>query len=178
MVSPSMIDVGVEEFEFDLARFARVVDVTLEIALRKTVFDLFNKIVRKSPVDSGAFRASHKIGINTIVEGEEPGGKPAKGNKGTISANKATADELAARQTTRLAQVRPYDTVYVSNSLPYAVIIEYGGYSKGPRTTTKGFSKQAPRGVYRKSLEEIAVEMNKTLESVGRLVFRGKPVKF
>jgi hypothetical protein len=37
---------------------------------------------------------------------------------------------------------------YLTNNLPYAEVIEFGGYSQGPKVKN-GFSRQAPKGVVR-----------------------------
>ena len=52
------------------------------------------------------------------------------------------------------------DAIFLTNSLPYAIDIEYGNYD-GPtaRVTSAGFSRQAPSGMVRKNFIEITQQM-------------------
>jgi lysozyme family protein len=54
--------------------------------------------------------------------------------------------------------------MYLTNSLPYAMTIEYGGYPNPPKNPTGktigGFSTQAPAGVVRVTAEEMVAQLS------------------
>lgn len=105
-----------------------------DIAERRTDAALlaYNYIVLRSPVDTGRFRANHTITY----------GAPAQGVRPTSSA----ADAFARERSALLAGARePFDIVWIANNLPYALPLE------------RGHSRQAPRGVYRISFEDVVV---------------------
>ena len=96
---------------------------------RVFVMNIFKQIVYRSPVDTGAFRASWAVGVE-----KKPDAKydVPKGSKLTPAA----AAAKAMRQ--GMVEVNKIDLrndVYISNHLPYAEPLE------------KGHSKQAPAGV-------------------------------
>lgn len=89
-----------------------------EKVVRSSIFEVGNRIVTRSPVDTGLFRASWLTGIDGL---ENKGA-------GAISQN---AQNFSIGQ-----------TLYFTNSLPYAEKLEYGS------------SQQAPSGMVRISAAE------------------------
>jgi len=130
------------EFSKQLRDIAVLVNAELSQAIRKGVFDVFHSIIKRSPVDTGAYRASHGI-ANMEPAGDEEIVKGKKGEK--ISAEVALSK--GSRWTWRVGD----GDIYLFNNLPYAERIE------------NGWSKQQPAGVYRVALVEITFALNKQL---------------
>lgn len=120
---------------------------------KKIATDALRGVIEASPVDSGAFKGNHRLSINAIDEGFDPNLKDASG------AN-ALAKGLSV-----LSSLVPYSVIYIQNNAPYGPALEYGGYPnpvkkgswiKGKNgkggyyaiKSDKGFSKQAPIGIY------------------------------
>ena len=108
--------------------------------------EITNGIVLKTPVDSGRARANWFPSLdapsNTVSTRVDPTGTTA------ISAAQGIAKEAAGR------------VFYLSNNLPYIRHLEYGlygnpqGSANGPKTVG-GFSKQAPAGMVRTTINEV-----------------------
>lgn len=77
----------------------------------------------RSPVDTGSFRASWRVAFNTVDKSITDGG--------------ASGTPLPPPEFYWPVGFHPGDMVYISNSQPYAVKLEYG------------WSKQAPMGIAR-----------------------------
>lgn len=93
-----------------------------DLVVRKVALDVGSRVVMRSPVDTGRFRANWQYGVGqpnvTVTEGLDKGGT-------------ATIARIGAAAAT----VRLGDVIYLSNSLPYALRLE------------AGWSKQAPAGM-------------------------------
>ena len=74
---------------------------------------------------------------------------------------KSPVDTGALRRSWVVAEESPYSFV-ISTDKPYAKVLEYGLYPNPPKggkgKTEDGYSKQAPQGFVRKSIEEVANE--------------------
>lgn len=108
------------------------------LMVQKIAMDLYQKVIIKSPVDSGRFRSNWQFSINRpittpILTGGSKGLAPIK------------------------ALTEIPKSIWLSNNLPYSRVIEYGLFTTKPYTikTVGGYSKQAPRGVARISLDEV-----------------------
>ena len=89
---------------------------------KKITGEMLQQVVLRSPVDTGAFRGNHRVGIGAL----DP------------NANKAdTSSPLQKGLATIQSGGGLGKLVYISNSLPYAIRLE-NGWSE----------KQAPLGVY------------------------------
>ena len=110
------------EFAADLERAAEVLGVgfakeaTVEIALQ-----LHRKIVLGTPVDTGRARANWQISESAPELGV-----------------------ILGRDLAPIPKLSGDTTIYITNSLPYIVPLEYG------------HSKQAPHGMVRKAIAEVA----------------------
>jgi hypothetical protein len=102
----------------------------------------FATIVAKSPVWSGRYRGSHRIAINGLDESVAepvvgfvwPNPVPPGQQRRALAASEVQA---------RLLGTLPFDNITISNSVPYAGVLEDGS------------SGQAPLGVYEVSAEAI-----------------------
>ena len=133
------VDQTAAEFARTLNDLADVIDADYSKVVRLTVLKLYKNIIMRSPVDTGAYRASHGI-----ATGEEP--NETEGVKGY-----QTDEQLAALE----SEFPDLDwkvgdgTIWIYNNMPYAGRLE------------DGHSKQAPHGVYSVAL----VEFNTLLEN-------------
>lgn len=124
--------------------FAEKVGDEADKMFRTFAVNVYNNVIALSPVDTGRYRNAHHISIGSPSLAENGGGIGL-----VLSLPKHT-----------------YPIVYLQNNLPYASVIEFGGYpnpvKRGTRVKGKkiagkqayeirsvnGFSYQAPQGVY------------------------------
>ena len=101
----------------------------MDLAVRKIALELFSRVILKSPVDTGRFRANWQVAIGSVPDGtlslEDKGG--------TATISKATATT---------AGVKAGDVIYLVNNLPYAQRLE------------DGYSGQAPAGMVGLTVQE------------------------
>lgn len=131
--------------------------------VRRTALDALRRIVRRTPVDTGRARGNWQVSL----------GEPAQGQLATLD-TKGGATIAAGQQ--KLAQIglgvatgELPPIVWISNNVPYILVLEEGGFippdpgpSKDPRARREGqvlvkggFSVQAPRGMVAVSVEEL-----------------------
>jgi hypothetical protein len=113
------------------------IDTVNEKSFRAMALQLFSDIVIRTPVDTGAARGGFQADIGAAVPRvpEQVQPNPNKDITGDIKKNPKLLDYV------------------LSNPLPYIEKLEFGGYGPGPKTEG-GFSKQAPRGMIRVSIQE------------------------
>lgn len=133
------------EFKADLAKFADLIDVQFDTAVRRIVFELYDKITRRTPVDTGRARASWMIsqgsaGTETAPESERVDAK---------SANKAQRAKVRDIVKTRAK-------IWIYNNLPYIKPLEDGS------------SEQAPQGMVALSVAEVEAKIDAMIEAVER----------
>lgn len=88
---------------------------------KKITGEMLQQVITRSPVDTGAFRGNHRVGIGAL----DP------------NANKAdTSSPLQKGLATIQSGGGLGKLVLISNSLPYAIRLE------------NGYSQQAPLGIY------------------------------
>ncbi len=165
-------------FSVQLDEFAEKVGIAPAKVTKRIGFDVFGRIVRKTPVDKGHARASWNISLNQPDRSvaEEVNLVGAGGEKVVVLKNKkalanqvirmvgaryitqaearqATKKTLSGRATNamRRLDVRPGDTIWISNNLPYIVKLE------------EGHSQQAPQGMVALSIAEVDLRMNKLI---------------
>ncbi len=137
-------------FTLDVQKFADGFIGGAEEAVRGTSIKLFSAIVQSSPVDEGRFRA------NWFATGQLPS------TKVTTSIDKSGSSTINAINS-KITSITDWSVFTLTNNLPYANKIEFGGYGDGPKTTG-GFSKQAPQGVVRMNI----MRFNGLLEAEAR----------
>ena len=158
------------EFEGDLEKFAQQVKVDYAAVVKRTAFDLFTRIVQKTPVDTGRARASWNIAIGAPDPTVAPEGPQPLMNQASAEAKAAGA--LAALGENGV-MTQP---IWISNNLPYITVLEYGGYPNPVKYGTRlkkrrgaikfevssiaGFSTQAPKGMVVLSINEVTLKMN------------------
>lgn len=88
--------------------------------VRKTAYDLDKGMVDRAPVDTGRLKSNFQIGIGTI-------------NKATDAS--PGSDPLPAAAAA-LATWKPGQTIWLTNSMPYARVAEFGLYGNPPARPT------------------------------------------
>lgn len=121
-------------FSADITRFCGNTKDGISRAVRKLVLDLHSNIVRRSPVDTGRFRANNQVSLNSIPADAVLGFD--KNGNGTVSVGEAVMIRFSIG-----------DTIFLYNNVEYALALEYG------------HSTQAPEGVYRLSAMELITKI-------------------
>ncbi len=122
-------------FSVDVSKWVDKATEAPETIVRGTAIKLFSAIIESSPVDEGTFRA------NWFVSGATPSAKVT---------NSAISEGATLARTERDIQALVnWDAITFTNNLPYARVIEYGGFKGSGPNTVGGYSRQAPSGVVR-----------------------------
>jgi hypothetical protein len=124
-------------FSIPLDKLAEKYKANLETVTRKATFDLFSSVVRKSPVDTGRFRANWNVSQGSPDE----------------STSEATSETRANLQLRKALTFKAGDVVWLCNALPYARRLEYDGWSG-----------QAPQGMVRISVLEFNDFLRKAIQ--------------
>lgn len=140
-------------FALDVSKFVEKAKKNPEKVMRQVSIKLFSAIIKASPVDTGRFR------MNWMASGSAPasGVTDATDKSGNIATGNATSFVLKA------ADWREFT---LTNNLPYANVIEYGGYPGDGPNTVGGFSKQAPAGVVRTNVSRFQQLINEEANKV------------
>lgn len=105
-------------FALDVSKFVAKAKGNAETVVRTVSLKLFSAIILASPVDTGRFR----------MNWQTSGATPAAGELEGEDKTGADATRRATEFTTTNAE---WSTFSLANNLPYAEVIEYGGYSTG-----------------------------------------------
>ena len=135
-------------------KLAKKVGADIEIVVKAAALKVFSEVVIRSPVDTGRFRANWNIAYNVM--------------------NESTTDELMPDFQPKIDSFRrellamPIGGVYwLTNSLPYAMTLEYGLYPNPPKRytgkTKNGYSKQAPHGMVRVAARNFAEDVDRAV---------------
>lgn len=138
--------VGIEKFK--LRTQAQTVAL-----IKKIVFEIYARTLKKTPVDKGFLRGAWTLSI----------GEPSDANKGKKTGGKRSLDGNETghymKALAGLTELRSLVIVWLSNAMPYVNTIEFGGFPKNPKSgkgkTVDGFSKQAPKGMLGLSILEV-----------------------
>ena len=106
-------------FTKDMERFIKKAEKAVLMTYRGTALEVFGSVIRRTPVDTGRLRANWQVDLNRPAIGEVNGTPQQAVNKGRSEIGRAKAS----------------DSIYITNNLPYAQVIE------------EGSSKQAPQGM-------------------------------
>ena len=128
-LAPELGENGMASFSDQLQAIANRRKAALSAAVRTSVLEMASEMARLSPVDTGRFRASWTVSLGT----------PAPAPAGL----RFSAGSLAGLQIgASLSAWQPGETIYVTNSLPYARQLEMGS------------SRQAPAGMVRVTIAD------------------------
>lgn len=116
-------------FESDLRRFQKRAGDRAEQVLRKVGIEVASSVIRKSPVDTGRFRANW---VTSIVSPRNV----------TLDTTDSTGQKAVAAATKEILKAKLGEAIWISNNLPYAQRLEHG------------YSQQAPAGMVRVTVAE------------------------
>jgi hypothetical protein len=123
-------------FTADVHRIAEKMGDSVENVAAATFIELFSSVIKDTPVDVGRLRGNWQTTKNSPAQSEIQ----RIGGAGPIAEAHAV--------------VRKPDLYYLTNNLPYAEKVEFGGYGAGPKTVG-GFSIKAPRGMVRINVKRL-----------------------
>jgi len=123
----------------------RVDDVVKTIAM-----ELFGSVIDKTPVDTGRLRGNWFVSTGTFVAFSPDAPDPS-------------GDKTRRYMQQSVLRMRMGEKILMTNSLPYAAVVEYGQYPNPPKhptgKTSGGYSIQAPAGMVRVSMQEITAQL-------------------
>jgi hypothetical protein len=132
-------------FTADVHRIAEKMGDSVENVAAATFIELFSSVIASTPVDTGRARGNWQTTKNT------PAGSKLERTQKRRRSGPATSETHAVIQKPSL--------YYLTNNLPYAEKLEFGGYGTGPgatqKTTRDGFSIQAPYGMVRINVKRL-----------------------
>lgn len=119
-------------FSIDLSRAIEKAKGQTETVVKKVMLETFSKVIYKSPVRSGRFRANWIIGYSSPDRATSL--NTDKSGAGTIGqiASEITGAKLDGK------------SIFLTNSLPYSLRLE------------NGYSQQSPQGMVKITLMEIS----------------------
>ena len=123
----------------DIRSFRGKVKSRVGAVVRLTALDIFNRVTKKTPVDTGRARAGWNLAIGHADLSVPPEGQ-----------------ENYPAPTPKLGRIEAGDTVVLSDNVPYIGELE------------NGHSKQAPAGMVRLSIEETKTAMGGIVREVSR----------
>lgn len=122
---------GIRALDHGVEEFAKSLDLAVDIVMRRLTLDAWGRLTKRTPVDTGRARASWGIS-----QAELPGGPPIP------------PGEHAAPTDPDVSGIDGKSMVFVSSNLVYMERLE------------NGHSKQAPKGMVRITVAEIAAEID------------------
>lgn len=130
-------------FNLSLDAFARKIHLTPTLVTKQVAFDLFTRIVKRTPVDTGRARASWTIAVNGADRRVAP------------PAPEGTTERYYPDPPVGKLDLKPGDFIVISNNLPYIVSLE------------DGHSRRSPAGMVKVSIAEIEANMAARLGALG-----------
>jgi hypothetical protein len=128
------------QFTLNLDKWTAKAKGRVELVVKKITFDIFSRVIYRTPVDTGAARMNWLCGVNQIrtetTEATDKGG------------GQAVAAAAAVIEAGGVGNV-----VYMVNNLPYIDALENGRVMPDG-TTTPPWSKQAPNGMLRLTIQQ------------------------
>lgn len=144
-------------FTNNITAFIQKTGLKADIVLRKIAFDGFTGVVVKSPVDTGRFRASWRVGINTVdltVEPERFRGvldpeqvRGHKGEKITPPKSQSPVGPEGLAVQSKLLEAKFGVSISITNNIVYGPPLE------------RGHSRQAPQGMLQLTLLELQASL-------------------
>lgn len=129
-------------FADDLKKYCEKTKADVNTVVRKTALQLQTSVVALSPVDTGRFRANWVCSVGGL-------------SKITTTVTDKTGELSIARVEAALQTWEPGQTIYLTNSLPYAARLEYDAWSK-----------QAPAGMVRLTVQNFAEFLKRAVQEV------------
>lgn len=136
-----------EKFKADFAKLLKAAGDKAELVVRKTALELQSSMVQMSPVDTGRFKGNWQAGIGSA--------NTARTDR-LDTTPLGSKDDLGAALATEavLKGWKAGQTIYLTNSLPYARRLEYG------------WSKQSPQGMVRLTVQNFSNHLADAVRSI------------
>lgn len=167
---------GGNDFEAVVARFQKRVVDRVDAVVRKIALDALREIVLATPVDTGRARGNWIVTLDAPAKHStllrDPGGGRAIAEGTDVIMGKAGGRDV---------------TIYIINNLVYIRVLEFGLYPNPPkrgtyvpsgktrygvtgpgwaRRSVGGFSRQAPRGMVRVTVQRIRSQMPMIIRAI------------
>lgn len=139
------------KWSLDLGKYSQNKINTVSKVRRIFVFTLYQKIVQRTPVDTGRARGNWQV----------TNAKPAEN---ILDVTQPDYIKASATIESTLGDT----SLFITNNLPYICKLEYGGYPKNPKKgnkTTNGFSKRAPHGMVGVTLASAGEILNQAIKA-------------
>lgn len=117
------------DFDRQVADWVGKTEEKLDVAVRKIALEMFSRVILKSPVDTGRFRANWQVAIGAIPSG-------------TLELDDKTGQASIGRVQATALGMDAGDVITLVNNLPYAQRLE------------NGYSAQAPAGMVMLSIQQ------------------------
>ncbi len=157
-------DSNIRAFEVDLQAFAKKLDLAPKIVVIRITLDLFRRITKRTPVDTGRARASWDVKVGAPSEYVPPESKGSVAGTGKtrlgtgLAGNKLGTGALSGGSTkdigAEVANIDGTQVVFITSNLDYMQYLE------------EGSSKQAPSGMVLLSIAELEVEIESILDQL------------
>lgn len=157
-------DDNLKALDVDLANFAKKLDIAPALVVTRIVLDLFRRITKRTPVDTGRARASWDVKVGSPSSYLPPASKKRVAGKGKtrlgqgLAGNKLGTGALSGGKVKdvsgEIASIDGTQVVFITSNLDYMVYLE------------EGSSKQAPAGMVLLSIAEVEVEIESILEQL------------
>lgn len=167
---------SLRELDAELAHIGATLPARqVHLVVKRVALDALRRIVRRTPVMTGRARANWQLTI----------GSPASDEVNVLDKQGGTTIAAGLETLKALSEVAPrsFPVVWITNNLPYILVLEEGGYPPLPeqgtyireRTTRSGrrvkahyeirsaggYSKQAPRGMVAVTVEELLQQFDR-----------------
>lgn len=121
-------------FARTLEAFSGIAGVRIDFVMRKLAFDALDSVLRRSPVDTGRFRGSWRVSLDTPDLSVDEPIKAAPGSKAKQPAGQgATGNAPAVASLLALnREVKKNRTIIISNNLGYGKYLEQGSSPQAP----------------------------------------------
>jgi hypothetical protein len=125
---------GATTFAADVSRFAEKYKLRGKDVMLKVALDGYKGVIMRSPVDTGRFRGSWRVGINrsdlSVPEKAPPYSLGVKHGGVVDYGDEANSGELT--HTHSLFSAKWQDEIHITNNLPYAGELEHGSSTQAP----------------------------------------------
>jgi len=149
-----------------LDKLAEKIGLKMEKVVKMSTLYVFGEVVMRSPVDTGRFRANWTCTY----------GQPAIGyTRDALDKGSSTLETVASQ----IERFPVGGWMWLANSLPYAGVLEYGGFPNPPKYGSQkmgeagfaihvigGYSMQAPQGMVRITAREFDAEVKRRISSI------------
>lgn len=141
---------GANKYARTLEAFADLTGLRTSIVMRKLAFDGLDGVFRRSPVDTGRFRASWRVSLDSADLSVEP---PSESKASQPKGSPLSGPALQQLNAINFGKGKRDQTIVISNNLPYAQQLE------------DGRSAQAPDGVLKPTFVELEARLNAAIAS-------------